>query len=241
MDKEGDAEKIHQRRYNRDAHNGEVGDLGPLAHDKSPGAHNGRHQLAAGGSGGLDPAGELGFEADPFHQGDGNGASAHGVGNGAAGDRSHQPAGEHGHFGGTADHAPHQGDGKADNEIAGAGFEQERSEQDEQKDKSGRDGGDGTEDAVGREEHAIKHALDGHPRKVPDAAEPVSEEKGVSKEKSGNHRDDIPHRPAGDFQCQQNGDAGENQIGEHGNFVPGMQGVFKEDKIQPGRQSDERQ
>ena len=73
---------------------GGIGNADHFRHQKRRGAHDGRHDLTAGGGGRLDCAGKLGRIAGLFHHRNGDRAGTNGVGNGGAGDHSFQRGGD---------------------------------------------------------------------------------------------------------------------------------------------------
>ncbi len=79
-----------------------IGDAHVLGHQEGGGAHDGGHDLAAGGGGRLNGSGKFGLVARLFHHGDGDGAGGHGVAHGGAGHHAAQGGGDHGHLGGAA-------------------------------------------------------------------------------------------------------------------------------------------
>ena len=116
-------------------HDGAVGQLDVVRHQESGGAHDGGHDLTAGGGGGLGGSGELRLVAGLLHQGDGDGAGAHGIGYGGAGDHALHGADHNSHLGGAAGHAAHGGVGDVDKEVSDAGALQECAEDDEHHDE----------------------------------------------------------------------------------------------------------
>jgi hypothetical protein len=103
-------QKVHQQENRAVVENGgdrsgladgEVGDAQHLGHQEGAGAHDGRHDLAAGGSCRLDGAGLLGRVADLLHHGDGHDAGTGHIGGRGTGDHAHKSAGHNGGLGGA--------------------------------------------------------------------------------------------------------------------------------------------
>lgn len=127
---------------------GSIGDAGDLRHKEGGGAHDGRHDLTAGGSGGLHCCGKFRLIAHLFHGGDGDAAAADGIGDGGAGIHSLQGAGDNGDLGGAAHAGTRDGVCQIHEEGADAGLFEEGAEDDKQHDKGGADGDGGGEDAA---------------------------------------------------------------------------------------------
>ena len=143
-----DAGKIQHGGQNGRHDDGGVGNAGDLGHQKGRGAHDGRHDLSAGGSGGLHRGGKFRSVAHLLHGGDGDAAAADGVGDRGAGVHPHQCAGDDRHLGRAAHAGARDGVGQVDKEGADAGLFQKGAENDEQHDKGGADGDGGRKDAA---------------------------------------------------------------------------------------------
>ena len=106
-----------------------IGNIQEGRHHERRGAHDRRHQYAAGGRAGLH-AGCVGLgETDLAHGGDRQGAGGQHVGDHTAGHRAHQAAGEDRHLGWTAADLAEQSKCQVDEELATAGALQGDTEQ----------------------------------------------------------------------------------------------------------------
>ena len=135
VNEEDNTEEVERRGDEGNGHDVKVGDLRPLAHDEGAGTHDRRHELAAGGCGGLHCGREGGRKADAHHHRDGERARSHGVRNGASGDGAQEPAGEGRHLRRPAHGPSQQGEGEADQEFSCSRAEQECPEENEEKDE----------------------------------------------------------------------------------------------------------
>ena len=79
-------------------HHVQIGDADKFRHQKGCCPHHRRHELAAGGGRCFHGAGKFFVVAQFFHHGDGEAAGAGDVGHRAAGYRTHEAAGDDGHF-----------------------------------------------------------------------------------------------------------------------------------------------
>ena len=134
-------EEVEHRRDQRRGRDVQVGDAEELRHHEGGGAHDRRHDLAAGRRHRLDRAGERRPIADLAHQGDREGAGGHHVGDRAAGDGAEQPAGDAGDLGRPADLVAGQRQREVHEQLAGAGALDQRAEDDEQDHVGCRDAG----------------------------------------------------------------------------------------------------
>ena len=139
MDGDEDTGKVECCRQNGLDHDGTVGQLDKVCHKESGCAHNGRHDLTAGGSGCFRSGSEFRLVACLFHQGNGHSAGTYGVCHGGAGNHSFQGAGHHGHFGSTAGKATHDGIGNLNEEIRNAAAFQKGTEDNKYRNKLGAD------------------------------------------------------------------------------------------------------
>src|SRR5699024_6907425 len=129
-------------------------------HEEGRRAHDGRHELAAGGGRGLDSAGKLRLVAELFHHRYGEGAAADGVGDGGAGHRALEGGGDDGDLGRTADALARYGVGEVYEQLADAGLLKEGAEQYEQEYVCGGDAYGRAEHALGGEEHEVGRAVE---------------------------------------------------------------------------------
>ena len=106
-------------------------------HQESRRAHNGGHQLAAGGSRRFYRAGESGTVTQLFHHGDGKRTGTCHIGYGRTGYRTHQSGRQDCNLGGTAYCPACQGVSRIDEELAETSSFQIGAEQDEQINKGG--------------------------------------------------------------------------------------------------------
>ena len=159
MNGDEDAGEVqHGGQDGLDGHGG-IGQTHVLRHQEGGSAHDGGHDLAAGGGGRLDSAGELRLIAGLFHHGDGDGAGGNGVAHGGAGHHAAQGGGDDRHLGGAAAGPTGNAVGKADEEVGDAGALQKRAENDEQNDVGIADVDRGADDAVGGVEQLIDDVL----------------------------------------------------------------------------------
>ena len=138
-----------------------IGQIHVFRHQEGSGAHDGRHDLSAGGGGRFHRAGKLGLVAGLLHHGDGHGAGGHGVAHGGAGHHAAQGGGNDGHLGGTAAGPAGHAVCKVNEEAGDAGALQERAENDEQNDVSEAHIDGRANDAGGGVEQLIHHVLQG--------------------------------------------------------------------------------
>ena len=90
MDADPDADEVQRCRDDGNKHQCPVRYANCLADEESGAAHDWRHDLAAGGGGSLDRAGELWLIAERFHHRDSKGTGGDRVGHGGAGYRTLQ-------------------------------------------------------------------------------------------------------------------------------------------------------
>ena len=127
----------------------DIGNIDILDHEEGRSPHDRRCQLAVGGRCDLDRARLLGRKADPFHQGDGEGAGRDRVGNGRAGNHAGHHRRQNGCFCGAPTQSAEKRDGNFDEPIAPPCPVEQRPEQDEKKDHCCRDTEGNTKDAFG--------------------------------------------------------------------------------------------
>jgi hypothetical protein len=203
---------VHDRRHQGHLDDGQVAGVGEFGHEKRAGAHDGRHELSAGGGGRFDGAGHMGPVADFLHHGDGEGARGHDISNSGAGHRSHEAGGDHRGLGRPAGKATGEGVGQFDEKIAAAGGFQKGAEQDEDEDKGGGHADGQAEDALGGQPEGGGDAFDGVAF-VDDQFGHVRSEIGIEhRHRTDAGHDDTDDPPAG-FQHQQGADDADHQVG----------------------------
>ena len=211
MDGNENAGKVQNRGQNGFHHNLAVRQLDIIRHQERRGAHNGGHDLAAGGSGSLRGRRELRGVAGLFHKGNGYGAGAHGIGNGGTGHNALKGTGNHRDLGRTAGKAADKGIGNLNEELRNAGTLQERAEDDKHHNKLGAhiDGrGEDTLLAVEQVPHGV-----GNP--PPQRGIGQAHRQGIGQEAQSHDQDGQAHAPAAHL--AQGGDA---QKTDH-DLVPG--------------------
>ena len=139
----------------------DVGDAHVLSHQEGSSAHDGRHDLTAGGSGSLNGSGELGLVAGVLHHGDGDGAGGNGVADGGAGHHAAKSRGDNGNLGGTAGSPTHRAVSQSDEEVGDTGSLKEGAENNEHTDELGADLNGGGQHAGGAVEHGVDNARQG--------------------------------------------------------------------------------
>ena len=210
VDGDEDTGEVQHRGQDSLHGDGGIGQLDEVRHQEGGGAHDGGHDLAAGGGGGLSGRGELGLVAGLLHQGDGDGAGANGIGNAGAGDHALKSGGHHGHLCGAAGEAADNSIGDVDEELTDAGALQEGTEDDEHHDELAADIDGGGEDAFLGEEQLAHHtgdpAAEGRIGQAPD--------QGIDHEAARHDQDGQAHAPAADLaQGQDAHDADGHLIG----------------------------
>ena len=231
MDGDEDAGEVEHRREDGLHGHGGVGDLHVLRQQEGGGAHDGGHDLPAGGGGGLHGPGELRLVAGLLHHGDGDRARGNGVAHGGAGDHAAEGGGDDGHLGRAAGGPAGQLIGERDEEVGNAGALQEGAEDDEEDDVliAGADGGSdgaggGVEQGVG---HPAQHLEEGLPR----GGEEVHE--GVDEERAHDEEDGQAHAAAAELHEAEDADNGDDDLGEtdvHGHLddLHGVGGIVEE-------------
>ena len=230
MDGDVDAGEVQHRRQDGPHGDGAVGLAGELCHQEGCGAHDGGHDLAAGGGSRLHGAGELRLVARLLHHGDGDGAGGDGVAHGGAGHHAAQGGGDDGHFGGAAGGGTGHGIGQVDEELGDAGPLQEGAEDDEHHDELGAHADGAAEDAVEGVEHGADDLIEGH-LEICTAAQV---EEGVHQQHTGHAQDRQAHAPAAQLHQGQDTDEADNHVqvvlhdpGGHLDHVLGIDGVEK--------------
>ena len=152
-----DAQEVQHRRQDRAHDDVGVGHAHVLRHQEGRSAHDGGHDLAAGGGGGLNRARELRSIAGLLHHRDGDGAGGDGVAHGGAGHHAAQRRGHDRDLRRAAREAAAEAVRQADEEVGDAGALQERAEDDEHDDVLGADVDRGGEHAAVAVEQLVDH------------------------------------------------------------------------------------
>ena len=238
MDGNEDAREIENCRQNCLDGNGCVGEVHVFRHQERCRAHDGRHDLTAGGGGSFDRASEVRMVAGLFHHGDGNGAGGNGVADGRAGDHAAQRRGDDRDLCRTACRPTGKTVCKRDKEVRDARALQERAEDDEQDDVGVADVDRGADDAVCGVEELIDDVLERliEARVV---AQLVIERVDEQRAKDAENRD--AHTAAAQFDQNQNADrADDHVVGlDAGSKLDDGQGV--EGKVQKTCRADQHQ
>jgi hypothetical protein len=175
--------------------------------------------------------GELRGKARALHHGNGDDAGGDRVGDGRAGDRAHEPRAHHRHHAGAASEASGQQARQLDDELAGAGLEQERPEQDEHEHIGGRDVGRAAEHALGAEEAAVEHGFQAQPWEGEQAGNVAPQEQDVGQRQHDQHGREPARGAPGELDGQQHGHARDHIVGQHELRFAGIQRVLEQDQI----------
>ncbi len=177
-----------------------VGNADHLRHDKGARAHDGGHDLSAGGGHGLHGTGLLGGVAGLFHQGNGQNAGGGHVGHGGAGDHAKQTGGEDRRLGGASGGFVAELHARVNQHAASAAVGEEGAEHHEVEQRAHGGGQRRTKDAVLAQHEGFAELGEVHAREAEDAAD-VLAEKGVGhkeenddKQRQGNHPPDRLHQ-----------------------------------------------
>ena len=203
VDAEEDAEEVEERRQDRT--DDDVGILiaGHFRHDERRGAHDGGHDLAAGGGRSLDRAGKLGGIAGLLHHRDGHGTGGNGVADGGTGDHAAQGGGDDRDLRGTAGRPADQRVRTVDEEVGDTGRLKERAEQQEQRNVGRADGDRGADDAVGGIEDVVDHQVQAH----------AAADEGVEHEAARHDQNGKAHRAAAALREHQRADDAKDDLG----------------------------
>ena len=127
------ADVIKESRNSSCHTDGAIADAGHFRQDEGSSTHDGRHDLAAGGSNGFHCAGKDGTIAAAFHHGDGEGAGGNDIGDRAAGDGTEDSGSDNGDLGGAAAFTAGQRGRKiAEDEISAADIEEGTKQQEQE-------------------------------------------------------------------------------------------------------------
>ena len=130
-----DAAEVQHGRQDRPEGDLTVGDIHVFGHQERGRAHDGRHDLAAGGGRRLDRAGEFGLVAGALHHRDRDRARGDGVADGRAGHHAAQCRRDDRDLGRAAGGPASNGIGEINEEAGDAGALQKCAEDDEHRDK----------------------------------------------------------------------------------------------------------
>ena len=206
MDGDEDAGEVQEGGQNGQHHDLLVDNAGRLRHDEGGGAHDGGHDLAAGGGRGFHRAGELTLIAGLLHHRDGDGAGGDGVAHGGAGHHAAQGGGDDGHLGRAAGGGASHAVGQADKEIGNSGALQKRAENDKHDNKLLAGGNGGADDAVG----GVKQVKEG----LAQADIRPKGRKGIHNQNASHAQDGQAHAAAAQLHHDQNADHREGK--QHG-------------------------
>ena len=196
-----------------------IGNLDIVRHQECGGAHNGGHDLTAGGGGGFRRSGKFRLIASALHQRDGYGAGANGIGNGGTGNHAFHGAGHHGYLGRAAGEAAHHSIGNVDEEIRNAGTLQESAEDDEHHNELRAHIDGSGEDAF----LAVEQVADGIVQFAPQRGIGKSPAQGINQEGAGHNQNGQAHTAAADFRQSQNTHNADD------NLIPGKVGALLDD------------
>ena len=201
MDGQEDAGEVQQGGEDGLHRHVGVGGVHILRHEEGRRAHDGGHDLPAGGSRRLHCPGELALIAGPLHHGDGDGAGGDSVAHRGAGHHAAEGGGDDRHLGGAAGGAARQGVGEVNEEIGDARPLQERAEDDEHGDELGADLDGRRHDAGG----AVEQGVD-DPGQVLPAGE------GVDQQRAHHAQDGQAHAAAAELRQDEDCHHADDQI-----------------------------
>ena len=193
MHAEPDASKIEQSRNHGRLDDVDVGHAHELCHEEGRGAHDRRHELAARGGRRLDGASEVLVIAEFLHHRDGQRTRAHNVGDGAAGDRTHEAGRQHGDLRRAAAGPARNGIGKIDKELAETRGLKVSAEENEEEDERGRDAQRNAEDTLGGKVEMADQLVEVQPT-MREHTRHIGTCKGIAEEE----QHDTDHRQADD-------------------------------------------
>ena len=205
---------------------GQVVDAQLLGHDEGADAHDGGHDLAAGGGHGFDGAGFFRSVADLLHHRDGHDAGGGHVGDRGAGDHAHQAGGNDSRLGGAAGGLVGELHAYVDQQLAAAAFREERAEEDEVEQAGAGGLQRGAVDALLGHDHAFgelfQHLLEGLVLGGGDGAEHALRQEGrrpgIGDKGDDKEEQDVAQRAADRFQ-QQDHDADQGDIVDSDGFM----------------------
>ncbi len=143
--------EIEHGRDQRGDDNGAIGHVERFGHDEGHCPHDRRHDLPAHGRGRLDTPGKGGAEAEPLHQGNGELAAGHHIGDAGPGNGAHQRRRQRADLGGAAAPAADQAEGEIVEQPDHAGALEKGGKDHEDEDIGRGDIDGGAIDALGAE------------------------------------------------------------------------------------------
>ena len=152
--------KVQERREYRLERDLAVRNADILGHQERRRAHDGGHDLAAGGCSGFNGACKLGLVAGLFHHGDGDGAGGDGVADRGAGNHAAQSRGYDRDLCRAAGGSTGYLVCKVDEELCDTGALKERAEDDKYDDELCADVYRGADNAAGGVEQRVDHAAE---------------------------------------------------------------------------------
>ncbi len=162
-----DVDDVEQRAVGQEGrHEGVLDDFGvgdaDILRDQEGGRpHDRRHELAVDAGRAFDRAGLHRRIADALHQGNGEGAGGHRVGDRGAGDHPGHAGGDHAGLRRTAAELAEHGKGELDEIVPGSGALEQAAEQHEQEHHAGRDSQRDAEDPFRGQPHLRGDARQG--------------------------------------------------------------------------------
>ncbi len=195
-DDETDREKIKNCGNDRIKDDRAVGNSGVGHHDKGTGPHNRRHDLAPGGSRGLDPCCKSRAETIRLHQRDGNNAGRGRVRYGGTGNGAGEGRRQNCDKGGAAAKPACDDLGELNDKIRGAGDHQKSSEYHEEGDIRRRDRGDDPEHALVVVHGSEKNIAKGEACRTEGARQPFAQKQDVGHGDDDKDRDDPACKPS---------------------------------------------
>ena len=214
-----------------------IGHAQVVRHEEGRRAHDGGHDLPAGGGRGLHRAGEVLVIPGLFHHGNGNGARGHRVAHGGAGHHAAQGRGNHRHLGRAAGVAAGEAVGQFNEEPGDAGLFQEGPEDDEHHNVFGAYIDGGGKDAV----LVVEQLMDDAGQHFPAGDMPVD---GIPQENKGHAEDREAHAAAAELrQHQQAHDARDDvhRVLQLRLQAGVQQGMGVEGIVEEGRRAQEHQ
>ena len=210
-----DAEIVEQRGYYRGAYDPDVRDVRHLRHQEGRGAHDRRHQLAAGRSGGFYGAGEFRRVAETLHHRDSERARAYNVGYRTARYRAHEAAGEHRNLSGATRCAPGYRIGQVYEVLSEASLLEVCAKQDEQEDECARHAQRDAEDALCGEVQVL-HKIAYVDAPVRELSWQVGAHEGIQNKRARDDYDGKPDDPPGGFEDKQDANDADDHVGSGG-------------------------
>ena len=185
-----------------------IGDLHIVRHQKGSGAHDGGHNLTAGGGGSFRGTGKLGLITGLLHKGNGHGAGAHRIGNRRAGHNAEQCAGHNSHLGRAAGEPAHQSIGQLNKILGNTGALQERAKHNEYHNELGADIDGGGQDAL----LAIEEVADGVVQLAPQGRIGKPRRQRIDQEAGGHKQNGQAHASAANLRQRQDADDADDDL-----------------------------